>query len=127
MKYIVTLNGKEYEVEVEKGTANAVYLGEAQAVTTTLAQPAESAVAQAVATPSAPAGAGDPVSAPMPGAIVAVNVTNGQAVKKGDVLFILEAMKMENEISAPKDGTITSITTTKGGTVDTGTVLCTLA
>ena len=63
----------------------------------------------------------------MPGNILQVKVANGQAVKSGDVLFILEAMKMENEICAPKDGTVTSVCVTKGATVETGSVLCTLA
>ncbi len=63
----------------------------------------------------------------MPGNILAVNVTAGQAVKAGDVLFVLEAMKMENEICAPCDGTVTAVCTTKGSVVETGAVLCTLA
>ena len=63
----------------------------------------------------------------MPGTILDVRCSNGQTVKKGDVLFILEAMKMENEIFAPKNGTITSVMASKGAAVDTGTVLCTLA
>ncbi len=123
MKYVVTLNGKKYEVEVEKGEATAVYAGEA----TNAPAPAP---AQTPATPAqAPvqAGSGDPVTSPMPGAILDVRCSNGQQVKKGDILFILEAMKMENEIFAPKDGTITSVCTSKGATVETGSVLCTLS
>ena len=68
-------------------------------------------------------GAGEPVNAPMPGNILKVNVTAGQAVKSGDVLCILEAMKMENEIMAPKDGTVTQVLVSKGNTVDTGAPL----
>ena len=68
-------------------------------------------------------GAGEPVNAPMPGNILKVNVTNGQAVKAGDVLCVLEAMKMENEIMAPKDGTVTQVLVAKGATVDTGAPL----
>ena len=110
MKYIVTINEKQYEVEVERGKAVAAYIGEAPA-------PAPAA---------APAGSGDPVSAPMPGKILEVRCKNGQAVKNGDVLFILEAMKMENEIFAGKDGTVTSVCVDVGATVDTGAVLATV-
>ena len=123
MKYVVTLNGKKYEVEVEKGEATAVYAGEATAATPA---PAPAAATKPTVT-AAPAGSGDPVTSPMPGAILDVRCSNGQQVKKGDILFILEAMKMENEIFAPKDGTVTSVCTSKGATVETGTVLCTLS
>ena len=68
-------------------------------------------------------GAGEPVNAPMPGNILKVNVTSGQAVKAGDVLCVLEAMKMENEIMAPKDGTVTQVLVSKGANVDTGAPL----
>lgn len=124
MKYIVTLNGKEYEVEVEQGSAQAVYLGEAKAPTAPVAP-----VAAAPATPVPPVaqGSGEAVIAPMPGAIVAVNVQQGSTVKAGQVIFVLEAMKMENEIAAPKDGTVTSVSVTKGSTVDTDAPLCTIA
>ena len=60
----------------------------------------------------------------MPGTILSVNVTNGAAVKKGDVLMVLEAMKMENEIMSPCDGTVTSVNVSKGAAVETGAVLC---
>ena len=72
---------------------------------------------------AAPAG-GEKVCSPMPGTILSVNVQNGSAVKKGDVLMVLEAMKMENEIMAPCDGTITSVNTSKGSSVESGTLLC---
>ena len=72
-------------------------------------------------------GAGEPVTAPMPGTILKVNVTNGQAVKAGTVLCVLEAMKMENEIMAPKDGTVTQVVVSKGSSVDTGAPLVVLA
>ena len=78
-------------------------------------------------TAPAAAGAGEPVNAPMPGTILDVKVTAGQAVKSGDVLMILEAMKMENEIMAPKDGTVTSVSASKGASVQSGDVLCTIA
>ncbi|MBR1781575.1 MAG: acetyl-CoA carboxylase biotin carboxyl carrier protein subunit, partial [Oscillospiraceae bacterium] len=61
---------------------------------------------------------------PLPGTVLSVNVTGGQAVKSGDVLFVLEAMKMENEVMAPCDGTVASVNVTKGATVDPGTLLC---
>ena len=67
-----------------------------------------------------------PVCAPMPGNILAVNVTAGQAVKKGDVLMVLEAMKMENEIMCPRDGVVASVNTSKGASVESGTLLCVL-
>ena len=85
------------------------------------------APAPAPAAAPAPAGAGEQISAPMPGTILDVKVTAGQAVKSGDVLMILEAMKMENEIMAPHDGTITSVAVAKGSSVESGALLCTIA
>ena len=115
-KYNVNVNGTAYEVTVEevKGGAAAP-----------VASPAPAA-APAPAAP-APAGAGEQITSPMPGTILDVKVTAGQAVKAGDVLMILEAMKMENEIMAPKDGTVTAVSTSKGASVETGTLLCTIA
>lgn len=128
MKYIVTLNGKKYEVEVEKGEATAVYAGPAEAVTEAPVPVPEAkpAPAAAPAAPAVPAGAGDPVRSPMPGTILDVRAEVNQSVKEGDVLFILEAMKMENEVVAPRDGTITSVTVNKGNSVQTDQVLATL-
>ena len=113
MKYKVTLNGRTYEVEVEAGKA--MLLSEYEAV----------APAPVAAAPAAPAvtGAGEAVNAPMPGNILKVNVKEGEAVKSGTVLVVLEAMKMENEIMAPKDGTVTQVLVSKGSTVDTGAPL----
>ena len=115
MKYKVTLNGRTYEVEVEAGKAMCVAEYEAYAP----------AAAPAAAAPAAPVvtGAGEAVNAPMPGNILKVNVQNGQAVKAGEVLVVLEAMKMENEIMAPKAGTVTQVLVSKGSTVDTGAPL----
>ena len=128
MKYIITLNGKQFAVEAERGKATAQYMGPASAAPAPVpaAAPAQAA-APAAAAPAAPAGAGDPVKAPMPGNILDVRVSAGQSVKAGDILFILEAMKMENEIVAPKDGALTSVCVSRGQVVETGAVLCTLA
>ena len=126
MKYKVTLNGRTYEVEVEAGKAMLLDEYEAIAPSAPVAAPVAAAPVAAApapaAAPAAPAvtGAGDAVKAPMPGTILKVNVQNGQAVKEGDVLVVLEAMKMENEILAPKAGTITQVLVSKGSTVDTG-------
>ena len=114
MKYQVSLNGKQFEVEVEKGSVSAVPTGAAPA-------PAPAAAAPA----AAPAG-GETVAAPMPGTILDIRCTAGQAVKSGDVLFILEAMKMENEICAPHDGTVGTVCVQKGASVQTGAALCTM-
>ena len=130
MKYKVTLKGRTYEVEVEAGEA--ILLDEYEAIAPSApaaapaaAVPAAAPAPAAAAAPAAPAvtGAGDPVNAPMPGNILKVNVSQGQAVKSGDVLCVLEAMKMENEIMAPKDGTVTQVLVSKGSTVDTGAPL----
>ena len=132
MKYKVTLNGRTYEVEVEAGKA--MLLDEYEAVAPTAAPVAAPAAAPApVAAPAvapAPAAAapvaGEAVTAPMPGNILKVNVTPGQAVKEGDVLVVLEAMKMENEILAPKACTVKQVLVSKGATVDTGATLVVL-
>ena len=112
-KYRVNVNGTVYEVELEEIT------GAAPAVS--VAAPA-AAPAPAAAAPVA----GDAVTAPMPGNILKVNVTPGQAVKEGDVLVVLEAMKMENEILAPKACTVKQVLVSKGSTVDTGATLVVL-
>lgn len=129
MKYKVTLKGRTYEVEVEAGEAILLDEYEAIAPSAPAAAPAADPAAAPAAAAPAPAaapvvtGAGEPVNAPMPGNILKVNVTSGQAVKAGDVLCVLEAMKMENEIMAPKDGTVTQVLVSKGANVDTGAPL----
>ena len=126
MKYKVTLNGRTYEVEVEHGKAMLLDEYEAIAPAPVAAAPAAAPMAAApAAAPAAPAvtGAGEAVTAPMPGTILKVNVTAGQAVKEGDLLVVLEAMKMENESMAPKDGTVSQVVVSKGSSVDTGAPL----
>ena len=127
MKYKVTLNGRTYEIEVEAGKAMLLDEYEAIAPAAPAAAPVAAAAAPAApaAAPAAPAvtGAGEPVNAPMPGTILKVNVKQGDAVKSGTILCVLEAMKMENEILAPKDGTVTQVVVSKGSSVDTGAPL----
>jgi len=133
MKYRVTLNGKTYEVEVEHGKA--ILLDEyealapsAPAVPAVSAETSAPAPVQAVSAP-APVNLadGETVNAPMPGNIIRVDVKQGDSVKSGQVLVILEAMKMENEIVAPKDGTVAQVVTSKGAVVDTGSPLVVIA
>ena len=128
MIYKVTLNGKIYEVEVEKGAARIRAEHDAAApVAPAPAAPAAPVAAAPVAAPAAapaPAAAGEGVvQSPMPGNINAVKFSAGQSVKAGDVIIILEAMKVENEIVAPKAGTLKGVFVTKGATVNTGDAL----
>ena len=114
-KYRVNVNGTVYEVELEEITG--------AAAAPVAAAPATPASAPAAPAPAAPAG-GEKVTAPMPGNILSVNVAAGDTVKRGQVLLILEAMKMENEIMAPCDGVIASVNTSKGSAVESGALLC---
>lgn len=128
MKYKVTLNNRTYEVEVEEGKAMLIDEYEAYAP----AAPAPVAAAPVAAAPAAaPAGAalaaGEVVKSPMPGNILKINVAQGQKVNEGDVLIVLEAMKMENEIVATKSGTVAQIVTAKGAVVETGAPLVVIA
>ena len=128
MKYVVTLNGKNYEVDVTETDAVITSVAPAAApVAAPAAAPAQApAPAAAPAAPSAPTAAGTQVTAPLPGNILAVNVSAGQAVKEGDVMFILEAMKMENEIVAPVSGTVKQVLVSKGSVVETEACLAVL-
>ena len=107
-KYRVTVNGTAYEIELEELTG---------------AAPAAAAAPAPAPPPPAPARGGQ-VTSPMPGTILDVKVSQGASVKKGDVLMILEAMKMENEIMCPCDGKVASIHASKGAAVESGTLLC---
>ena len=133
MIYNVTINDKVYEVEVEKGKANlirttAVQAAPAPAAAPVAASPAAAPAPAAPAAPSASVQAGTtPVNSPMPGTILDVKVAVGQAVKEGDLVVILEAMKMENEIYAPCAGTVAQVLTSKGASVDTGAPLVTIS
>ena len=110
-KYRVNVNGTVYEVEIEDITGVA---------------PAAAAPVPTPAPSPAPSGAGEAITSPMPGNILAVNVQAGDSVKKGQVLMVLEAMKMENEIMCPRDAKVVSVAVSKGSTVDSGAVLCTI-
>ncbi len=115
-KYKVTVNGTAYEIEIEEIDASKVS-----------AEPAKAPVTEPVSAPASSNAGGETVTSPMPGNILAVNVNEGDTVKKGDVLMILEAMKMENEIMSPIDGKVKSVNITKGSSVETGSVLCVIA
>lgn len=140
MKYIATINGKRYEVEVERVEGyksldrNGVAAPKAPALASTApvqrpAAPAPAAAPAPVAAPApaaAPAAGATTVEAPMPGKVLDVKVTAGQAVKYGDVVAIMEAMKMETEIVAPADGTVSQILVKAGDPVDTGAAMVVL-
>lgn len=132
MKYKVTLNNRVYEVEVEMGQA--MLIDEYDAVAPAALAPAPAAPAVVSAASAAPAAApaavlasGEVVKSPMPGNILKINVAPGQKVEEGDVLIVLEAMKMENEIVATKSGTVAQIAVSKGAVVETGAPLVVIA
>ncbi|MDY3079730.1 MAG: biotin/lipoyl-containing protein [Oscillospiraceae bacterium] len=133
MKYKVTLNNRTYEVEVEAGEA--MLIDEYEAYAPAAPAPVVAAAPVAAAAPAAPAAApagaalaaGEVVKSPMPGNILKINVSQGQKVEEGDVLLVLEAMKMENEVVATKSGTVAQIVTAKGAVVETGSPLVVIA
>ena len=133
MKYKVTLNNRVYEVEVEEGEAMLVDEYEIKAPAApapAAAAPAPAAAAPAAAAPAPAAGAvaaGEVIKSPMPGNILKINVAQGQQVKEGDVLIILEAMKMENEVVSTKTGTVAQILVSKGAVVETDSPLVVIA
>lgn len=126
MKYVVTINGKQYDVEVEKVSGG--YKPMSMGAKAAPAAPAPAAPAPAPAAPkAAPVSAGDnTVTSPMPGTILGVKVKEGDAVKAGQLVIILEAMKMENEIVAPTDGVVASVAVKEGDTVETDATLVVL-
>lgn len=130
-RFNITVNGKAYDVQVEElgGTAAPA----AAAAPTSVPAPAPAAAAPAAApapaaeaAPAAPAAGTESICAPMPGTIVNIVVSAGAAVKSGDVLLVLEAMKMENEIMAPRDGVVAGVHVNKGDSVDSGKLLVSL-
>ncbi len=121
--YTITVNGTTYQVQVEEGASSTP-------VAAPVAPVAPAAAPAPVAAPAAPAASGSAgsvtVTSPMPGKILAVKASVGAAVKKGEVIMVLEAMKMENDIVAPEDGTVASINVGNGDSVEAGAVLATL-
>ena len=117
----VNVNGADYQVELENAPAAAPVQTQAPAAAT------PAAAAPAAAPKPAPTGAGEKVNSPLPGVIVEVSVKEGQAVKAGQKVAVLEAMKMENEIPAPKDGTITAIHVNKGDNILEGAPVVSIA
>lgn len=130
--YTITVNGNVYQVSVEEGTSSVATTPVAQApkapvVTAPVAKAPVAAAPAPVKAPTANSSAGNvKVNAPMPGKIIALKANVGQSVKKGQVIVILEAMKMENEIVAPQDGTVASMNVTVGSSVESGELLATL-
>lgn len=116
----VNVNGADYQVELENAPA-------APAAPVAAAPVAAAPAAQAAPAPAAHSGAGEKVPSPLPGVIIEVSVKEGQAVKAGQKVAVIEAMKMENEISAPKDGTVTAIHVNKGDSVLEGADIVTIA
>lgn len=120
-KYIVTVNGSKYEVVVEDADPNATYTPSAAKAAPAAAEAPKAAPAPAAAAPVS--GDGEKITCPMPGTIMKISVKAGQAVKKGEVLCVFEAMKMENEVMAPRDGVVSSVAVSEGASVNSGDVL----
>ena len=126
--YTITVNGNMYDVTVEEKTGGAPTAAPAPAAAPAAAPaPAPAAAPAAAPAPAASGSAGGvKVKAPMPGKILSVKASEGQQVSKGDVILLLEAMKMENEVVAPQDGTIATINVASGAAVEAGDVLATM-
>lgn len=127
MKYKVCLNNRVYEVEVEQGEAMLIDEYELKAPAAPAPVAAATPAAPVQAAPAAGLAAGEAIKSPMPGNILKINVAQGQSVAEGQVLMILEAMKMENEIVATRAGTVAQIAVSKGAVVETGTPLIVIA
>ena len=124
-KFNINVNGKSYEVEVEEvGGASVSYAAPAPKAAPAAAP---KAAAPKAAAPAAPVAGAENVAAPMPGTIVSVKVNVGDMVKSGDVVCVLEAMKMENEIMAPKDGKVVGVSAAQGASVNSGDILVSIA
>jgi len=121
MKYKISLQGRTYEVLVEEGEA--IIEDEYETAVPAAPAAAPAAVPAAPVSAAVPVAAGTTIDAPLPGNILSIKVSAGQAVKAGDVLVIIEAMKMENEVTAPCDGMVKQIVTAKGAVVATGDTL----
>jgi len=119
-RFNITVNGKAYDVTVDEITDSS------SPVSITAPAPAPKAVVSAPSTSPAPVGAGEKITAPMPGTILDVKVSVGDSVTKGQVIMVLEAMKMENDIVSPCDGKVTSITVKKGDTVNSADTIATI-
>ncbi len=122
--FLVNVNGTQYEVAVEEIDGKTAPAAAPAAKAAPAAAPAPAPAAPAAAPVAAPAAGGTKVTAPMPGTILGVNVKDGDAVKAGQPIFVLEAMKMESDITAPVSGTVRGIAVTKGTSVEAGMLLC---
>ena len=127
MKYKITLNNRVYEIEVEKGEARVLneYDKTAEPAAAPAPAPAAAPAPAPAPAPAAPAGA-EPITSPLPGSILSIPVKEGQSVQANEVLIVLEAMKMENEVVAPRAGTVRGISVTAGAMVNTGDLLMSL-
>lgn len=121
----VTVNGASYQVEMENAPASVQK--PAQAPAAAVASTGSATTTTPAPKAAAPAGAGKPVTSPLPGVIIEVSVKEGQTVKAGQKVAVLEAMKMENEIQAPADGTVTAILVNKGDSVLEGAEIVKIA
>ena len=125
-KSMITVNGNTYEVDVEEVQGGAAAAAPAPAPVAAPAAAPKPAPAPAAAPAAKPVAGGQKINSPMPGTILDVKCSAGQSVKKGDVLLVLEAMKMENEIMAPADGKVAQVLVNKGASVNSGDVLVVL-